>query len=274
MPQRLTTALAMVFLAIAFPGISPVASADSKQNRQTVVVGVENFAHRPIYWIDETGQYKGLMRDILDAYADWAGLQLEYRIFSTPELFDAFLDGKIHLKTPDNHAWQAERRQAVDISYSLPFIQMIDGVMVLSKNHGRNPAFLRRLGVIRGFTPVPFVKAIDAGRIEAIAVEDFEALFELLRGEKVDGIYASTSMARFYQFNLDKRLHAGLRPLDLGFDASLPHTGSSFHIASTTHPQLIQSFDRFLEQKRPLILSLFNRWDLPVSMHNNTRKGS
>ncbi|WP_430461443.1 substrate-binding periplasmic protein [Thalassolituus sp. LLYu03] len=208
-----------------------------------LVVGVENLDYQPIYYT-QNGQYQGFAHELLDAFAKASGHTLVYRPLPVRRLFSDFFTGAVDLKYPDNPMWSQDERTGKAVKYSDVTLVAVDGVMV--KTDRPKGQALKRLVIIRGFTPWVYQDAIKAGTISVQEVNDLESALRSVLLGRADGAYGNVVVAR------DKLKQIG-SPDALVFDRELPYANSDFMLSSIKAPEIIDEFNAFLKSQAATI---------------------
>lgn len=207
------------------------------------VVGVENEDYFPHYrYLD--GRYSGYGRDLLDAFAQWAGVTLQYRGMPVNRLFDALLSGEVDLKYPANPAWHRRQKDDVSVAYSQPVVTYVEGLMVPPQRRGAGLAAVKRISILRGFTPTGYEAQRNAGTVEFLAFDTTADVLRAALDDRSDAAYVERSVGEYILREVLKQ------PGALVFDTSVPSTRADFLLASTRHPELMRLFDRFLNAQR------------------------
>lgn len=217
---------------------------------RTYVVGVEALAFAPHYSLDEAGHYQGFARELLDAFAADSGVTLEYRPLPVAQLLPALQRGEVDFKYPDSPAWAPARKDDLALHYSQPVVDYVDGVLVAPDRQGQALAGIRRLSMVQGWTPRGYEERIAAGDIVPSYSGDLARMIRQALRKDTDGAYFNVVVATHYLHNIRAR------PGALVFDPQLPHRRGSFHLSGVRHPELIQRFDRFLQQQAPRVAEL------------------
>jgi len=207
-------------------------------NADNLIVGVESTQYFPQYQY-ENGEYTGYARELLDLFAKHNGHSLTYTALPVKRLLDAFLASEIDLKYPDNKYWAGDMKAPYAVKYSDPVVDYIDGTLVLPENVGKGVEELKRLGTLRGFTAFGYFPDIEAGTVKIRENSNLEALIKQVRNKRIDGVYFNVNVAYYYLLN-DQ---SSDKPV---FDASLPHTRSSYTLSSIKRPDVIKQFNAFL----------------------------
>lgn len=242
--MRLIAALLACLLGVAAP-----AAADDR----SLVVGVEELEYYPLYAMRD-GEYVGTARDILDAFAADKGYRLVYRPLPIKRLYAEALSGGVDLKFPDNPGWAADIKAGAKVEYSKPVIAFIDGVMVRPGQFGRDPAQIRTLGTVAGFTPYSWLDRVKAGAVTIKENPRMELLLRQAVVGHVDGAYASVAVASHV---LAGRLDM---PGALVFDPGLPHSRDHYHLSTATRPDVVAEFDAWLTANAARVKMIKDRY--------------
>lgn len=224
-----------------------------------LVVGVVNEPLYLPYSEIRNGEYVGFNRELLDLFAQQQGYTLEYRPYPIKRLYVALINHQIDLKYPDNPYWSADYKQGHDIHYSQPVLDYTDGVMVRPDriNHGIDA--LQRLGVVGGFTPLPYRDRVSRGQTQIIEVFDYEKLLRQTLAGQLDGAYSNVAVSNHYLAQVLKQ------PAGLVLHPHLPAVRSQRHLSSIQHPQVIDEFSAFLLEQQQQIRQLKQRYGLDQS---------
>ncbi|MBF0351674.1 MAG: transporter substrate-binding domain-containing protein [SAR324 cluster bacterium] len=201
--------------------------------------GVEDLQYFPLY-SSEGETYLGYASDLFNLFEKTEKLEMEIKPFPVKRLYDNFFAGKIDFKFPDHPNWQTDLRKDIQIIYSDPVIDYIDGCMVLPAKVGKGLSSIKVLGTVRGFTAWDYLDQIKSGSIKVSENNSFTGLLQQVIMGRVDCAYINITVAR-YQLNEILK-----KPGGAVFDPSLPHTSDSYKISSKKHPEVIEKFNKFL----------------------------
>lgn len=211
-----------------------VALAQPAAQNNTIVVGVENIMHLPYYGICDTG-YCGFGRDLLDAFAEDQGTEIQYRPLPIPRLHRALTTGLIDAKFPANPDWAQDTKKNAPVLYSDPIVLFTDGFLTLPA-HQNSPV---KIGTMRGFT-------IDLSVLGDAPIRLYEAnaeadLYNLLARGRVDAIYTNVDVMRAYL------RRENIAEDSILFRRDLPFQNSQYFLSTATKPLLMNAFNKWLE---------------------------
>lgn len=201
-------------------------------------VGVEAQDYAPFSYV-EKGEFKGLIRDVLDKFAQSKGYEFQYEAYPIPRLFRAYLEGKVDIKFPDHPYWATDDKKGHEIHYSEKGIPAINGVMTLAGDEEADPEELSRIGTVLGFTTPDLEKMADEKLIELYEVNKLHNLLKMLRKHHVRGIFFDANVARYYMNEQEAT--------DLQLNKKFPFTLFEYRLSSILHPTLTDEFDTFLK---------------------------
>lgn len=224
------------------------------EKERTYIVGVELLNYAPLWSIDNN-QYSGFSRELLDLFALKSGYRFSFRPLPINRLWFEFSSGKIDFKFPDNHAWRGALKSSVPIYYSKEVLSYIDGILVKKERLGMNSAQIKKVGIIRGFTPSSEILYSDTETLEATNIEQ---LFRLIQAGRIDGIYSNILVGQHllndHHYPSDFIVH----------DTTLPHSRGSYTLSSIQHPALINEFSAFLDHNQSEINQLKLKYNIPI----------
>ena len=223
--------------------------------QEEIRVGVELQPYQPYFHV-ENDEYRGYARDLLDAFAMAHGYRFVYTPLPVRRLLSDFLAGRVDLKFPDHPQWNAEQKAGHSILYSNAAAPYIDGVLLKPAHLGQSPQHIKLLGTQNGFTPWPYLADIRAGRIRLIQANQIESLLRMASNDRVDAVYLNPKVVAHQLGQM------GMAADSLVYDPTLPHVEDHYYLSSIRHPQLIEAFNRFLEERAELVGEIRRRHGL------------
>jgi polar amino acid transport system substrate-binding protein len=218
-------------------------------------IGVENLNYYPLASIDEKKEYSGFARELFDAFAAKKGHKITYIPLPIPRLWDTFLNNKLDAKYPDHTYWNADIKKAkgLNITYSLPVVKFTEGLMVLPAKKGQGMDKIKKIATVRGFTPFPYLDAVQKGLVTVSEHSDLDAAIQMGLNERVDGVYVNVAVALAV-------LHKENNDGKLIYDSSLPKSDNNYFLSSISHPELIKDFNEFLITEKATVDKLKERF--------------
>lgn len=229
-------------------------SAFSK-NKKIFTVGVEAITFLPYSEVNNN-KYQGIFKDILDDFAKKQNIQLSYKPLPISRLYSDFYNGYLDFKLPSNEYWQKDikEKRNLTIKYSNPIVNYIDGVMVKTDRLKKGIEKLKSLGIVSGFTPWEYLGRINKKQVYTRENPSINGLLQQGILNRVDGVYINIPVGEYYlREDLKKDNH-------LIFDKSLPHTKSSYHLASINHQKIIEEFNIYLKKHSSFVTSLKQKY--------------
>jgi polar amino acid transport system substrate-binding protein len=214
-------------------------------------IGVEELQYYPLHTSGKNNAFSGYARDVLDAFARQQGYTFRFVPLPINRLYVAFLTEKsVDFKYPDNPKWKSELRAGLKVTYSGPLVTSEEGALVLPKNRGRALHQIKSLGTVLGFTPWPYLPAIEQKTLALTVDSGLDGLLRHALAGHIDAVYANVDVANYV---LAEELKA---PGGLVFDRGLPHARSDFSLSSLRHAQVLIELDAFLRREQPLLRQL------------------
>lgn len=201
-------------------------------------IGVEITDYSPYYSLNQ-GDYDGEARALLDAFAAEQDLDLSYQPLPVPRLFLMFTRDQLDFKFPDNPLWSSSLKSGLTIHYSQPVFDVTEAVLTLADND--QP--VKTVGTIQGFTTPGISYQLTEGNLTIVEASSLEQLLLMLQSRRIDGIYFNTRVA-FYKAessspSIKLKVSEAFHPYHYGY-----------HLSSIRHPELINSFNQFLQRYR------------------------
>lgn len=250
MRQAITARVSRVLAPLLAVAMAGAAAADVAP-RKSYTIGVEDLQYYPLHTTSNDHAFGGFAREVLDMFAKEKGYAFRYVPLPVNRLYVAFLKERtLDFKYPDNPRWRQDLRGAARIRYSATLVASDEGAMVLPQNKGRALRQVKSLGTVLGFTPWPYLPAIDSKAIALSTSSGFEGLLRHALANHLDAVYINVDVANYL-------LAAELKtPGGLVFDPGLPHARSDFSLSTLRHADVLTEFDAFLRRERPLLQAL------------------
>ena len=218
------------------------------------IVGVENLDYLP-YYSGVKNEYKGLAKDLLDAFAEKQGITFKYKVIPVRRLFKALLDQSVDFKFPDNPYWQGEMKKGKNIVYSDAVVNTIDGIMVLPARKGMGVKKLKKIGTVMGFTPWEYKGDIDKGIIKLSENSNFSGLLTQVIKKRIDGAYINPVVAGYQLEKMNKKEQ-------LVFDSGLPYAKNDYQLSTIKQKDIIDAFNLFLKKNKALVDELKAKYSI------------
>jgi ABC-type amino acid transport substrate-binding protein len=235
---------------LALPALLLAGAA--RASEEALVVGVEDVDYDPIM-NGSDGRFSGYAFQLLELFARRQGLRFSYRPLPIKRMTPFLLDGQIDLCFPDNPNWRLDLKQGHELAYSEAFVPFQDMVFVKTEAVGRP---IKRLGVVRGFTPKRFQAQIDSGEIQLTEATAPANLVKMALAGRIDGVALAGAVGR-HQLRLLGQ-PAGLEP-DPAYHAKFE---MPYRLSSLRHPEVIAQFNDFLKAEATAIQALQKRFGL------------
>ncbi len=206
-------------------------------------VGVENIDYYPFYSVNSRGEYVGYARDVLDLFAKKKGFKFIYEARTLKKLNEQFIkERRFDFKFPDNKFWAKEVKDTVEVFYSSPICNFVDGVIVNKKDKDKDINYFKAagIGVVRGYSILGYENA----GIVISESPDIATLIERLKYGRISGAYFNVEVA-LNKVNGDKNLKN-----KFFFNQKIPFYKSSFDLSTFNHPEIIEDFNLFLSENR------------------------
>ncbi|ERP30926.1 substrate-binding periplasmic protein [Chitinivibrio alkaliphilus] len=214
--------------------------------RDTLTVGVQDFHCYLPYSAYDGMIFSGFERELLDLFATKKGYYFHYTAYPIKRLDRAFVAGNIDIRIPDNPYWAPEIKSEEQVLYSAPLVSYIDGVVVQQGRDTISLNSLDTLGVVRGFTPKPYLPSLSEETIYIHENSDISGLLKQVAQGRIDGAYINVAVAYHHMKQWD--------PEDrLVFAQNLPFVHSTRHLSTIHTPQIIDKFNTFLEENASAI---------------------
>jgi polar amino acid transport system substrate-binding protein len=221
-----------------------------KTNAQndTLLIGVEDVAYFPLY--DFTEDRNNHAKALLDEFAKHVGIKFSYIPLPIKRFGDWLEAGKIDFRYPDSPLWKNEGDSSIPLIYSQPAINLVSGTIILRKNQHWQEDNIKRLGTLLGFHPTFWQPEIKAGDVTLVQHPSTTVLVQQLLHGYVDALDLEPSVVHAQLRHLKKS------PQEAILAQNMRYQVYSYRLSTTKHPQVINQFDKFLENNPKLLKQL------------------
>ena len=203
-------------------------------------IGVESIEYLPFSNV-QNKQYSGFYRDLFDKFSADSGHQFTYRPLPIKRLAADFISGKVDFKLPDSELWGGDFKKGKSIVYSNPITQYTDGIMVRPENKGKLSESFSSISTLRGFTPFPFLKEIEQGKLKVNEANSLGSILKMVEMGRVSGAFVNVTVARHF---LEHTLSDQGK---LVYDDGLPKGISGVGISTISHGGVINEFNDWMK---------------------------
>ena len=227
---------------------------------ETLRVGIESHDYMPYFRAQPGQPVEGYAVELLQRFADDQKMTLHLLPRPLNRLHHDLLNSEnLDVIFPDNPQWSRELKGDRRMYYSHAAINVVDATLVLHERLGMGRAAVKRLGTVRGFTAQAWAEQVASGEVELLEANDIGGLIRMALRGRIDAVYANAEVVRL---QLQEMGEPGER---LMADPQLPLARTSFHLSTLEHPQLLERFNRFLEQHAGELAALRERYGLACS---------
>lgn len=213
---------------------------------------MEEVSYLPFYGIDSSGDFVGIVPDILKAFGKKSGIDFEFKPYPILRLSDNYQAGLLDFRYPDNPDWNSPDCELI---YSAPVMVVLDGIIVRNENAGRSIISYKRIGTIRGYTAPSLEVYLKYGDLRLIEVDTYESLVAMIVSGRLEAAYLSLAPA-FYTAE-----EKGFKNL-ITFDRNLPFDEADHCLSTFEHEDVIDRLDSFLKEERGLIEEIYRSWNV------------
>jgi polar amino acid transport system substrate-binding protein len=213
-------------------------------------IGIEDIEYYPHYGRKNASDdnYSGFARPLFDKFSNKNQLDFHYTPLPIKRLYNYFLNSQtVDFKYPDNPNWNIKNKQGHKVYYSDEITYYVDGTFIHQDQI--LPLDIVNLGVIRGFTPEPYLAQILADKIKVTEFSRSDHLLSALNHKRIDAAYMNVDVGKFQRSKSDFNLK-------VKFCSSLPLTKGSYYISTIKHPELLNKVNEFIRNNSDFIKEL------------------
>ena len=221
-------------------------------------IGTEDIEYYPHYGKKDSSDdgFSGFARPFFDKLSNAYELEFHYTPLPIKRLYNYFLNSNtVDFKYPDNPNWNIKNKQGHKVYYSDAITYYVDGTFI-HKDQSL-PLNIVYLGVIRGFTPEPYLAEILADKIKVIEYTRSDHLLSALNFKRIDAAYMNVDVAKFQRSKSDSNLNVKFCP-------SLPLTKGSYYLSTMKHPELLNQVNEFIRNNSDFIQELQLLYELTI----------
>ena len=222
-------------------------------DKSRFTIGVQQLEYLPYSHIKHN-EYRGVMRIILDKFAQEHGYRFVYEHFPINDLYRNLKTGRIDFKMPDHPNWAKHEKKGAEFIYSRKGIPAIDGVVTLNKNQHLTAPQLRSVGKISGFTLESLDRLKHRKEIKVYEGNSLKQLLGLLSQERINGVYCNAIVARHFGKNL--------LGTDFLTNRNLPFVEFEYRISTIRYKKVVEQFDVFLKRNKAWLDALYKEHDI------------
>lgn len=249
---RLKTPLQRCLLTMAL-----AASVFCAQARDVYTVVVQNIDYYPIYRAGPgTESYSGFVRELMDEFARHQGIRFQYRVRPIRRMTMEYLAGRYDFALPDNPQWDPAAKAGLTIHYSRPLLTFEDAVFVPKDQQNMPMEEMTDYGTIYGFTPWKFQALIASGQVELKTASKPVNLIRMAMAGRVIAFNLAVPVAEYHFRELGAEGRFVPAPM------LMPQVDSHYHLSTLKHPDLIQAFNRFLQEHQTRVDALLRHYGL------------
>jgi len=213
-------------------------------------IGTEDIEYYPHYGRKNSSddEFSGFARPFFDKFSKSYQIDFQYTPLPIKRLYNYFLNSKaLDFKYPDNPNWNIKNKQGHKIYYSDEITYYVDGTFIHQEQN--MPLNIEYLGVIRGFTPEPYLEQILANKVIVVEFTRSVHLLSALNLKRIDAAYMNVDVGKFQSSKSDLNLK-------VKFCSSLPLTKGSYYLSTIKYPELLNKVNEFIRNNSNYIKEL------------------
>lgn len=214
-------------------------------------VGTQNISYKPHYDF-HSPETDSFAEALLQLFAAQQKIQFNFVALPAKRLN---IEAEVDFIYPDNPLWRQVQQHQPELFFSQPAVRILGTTMVLAARKQLPLSQVKSIAVPRGFTPDHLLNIQASYGFILVETSDAESAVKMVLKGRVDAADVELNVANF----LLKKLN---QPGALVAGTALPFAPVGFHLSSTSQPELILAFDRFLQSHSKQIAELKQYYEL------------
>jgi len=215
---------------------------------QEFIIGVEDVSYYPLYEFKSNRNTH--TRELLDTFAASKGYKFTYLPLPIKRFETWLVEEKIDFKYPDNSRWYSNTKTTEKFTFSESTIKLVAGTSVLKSSLKKDKSEFKSIGTLLGFYPTHWIEKIKSGQVKLYEDVSTKILVQQLIAGHIDGIDMEPSVIQYYLKELGKPSDTSIIDRRYRFDVY------DFHFSTIKHPEIIEEFNAFLNNNKPLLEQL------------------
>lgn len=220
--------------------------------RKVYRIGVEDVDYLPLMSSRQDGSYQGVIVDILEGFAQEAGLTFQYIPLPITRFDTWYKQDDIDFRFPDHQVWQPDKKEG--LFFSVDVIEMKQQLVILRKNEQLRASQVSRIGTLYGFSLGHYWQVmVDDRKLNVISDPSMSVLVRMLFNESLQGLDLEIAVVKHYakQLNLD--------PDRLTYAKNIPTIPLHYRLSTKRHTQVLNQFNEYVTKHRATIDEISNR---------------
>ena len=229
--------------------------AHKEQVKKIFIVGVQSNNEFPLYHFDQKNGFQGIFHSFLNSFASESGIEFKYKTMHKKEMMQAFLNGEIDFKFPDNPLWSSAIKRSKKVIYSKPIHYYVEGMFTKKDKNFNNLEKIKSLGIVGEVVPWSLYHYLEARKMTITKSISCKLLIKELIDGDIDAAYCNYHVGNYYidKFGLNKQVE---------FAINLPNTDDYYYLSTITHQKILDKFNLWIEKNRDKIKKEYNKFNL------------
>lgn len=216
---------------------SLILSSHGSANEYHIAFPIQNFY--PHYQVDGKTK-KGLLVEVIQKFSNDEKLKIKIDSYPVSRYLEMFQNGEVDFVFPDNPKWQKAAGTG-KVTYSQTVMK---SKVVFFSHSSLEQNQVKTIATIKGYVVDHFQKKLDKKEITITPIHNVDSLLQFVQKKRSDVGY-------FHQDIIERRKKGELGTLTILQD--FPHTVFSYHLSTVKHPEIIETFNKWLENNKPWI---------------------
>lgn len=236
--------------------ILAIISFSTQAKEKVYLVGVENVNYYPLFDFSSNNKGKGsFTEDLLTAFFTHHNLSFKFIPLPIKRFDKWYIEHNIDFKFPDNFRWRNDLSNKLGIHFSEPVLKLLAGTYVTSENKALNRKDISSVATIAGFHPTLWIREISKGKVK---LQEEKSSLAIVRHLLANNASATNIDKSVIESNLKLLGREG----SIVLAENIYHEEFYYHFSSIRYPEIIDKFNVFMKENKPLINRLKTKYNI------------
>ncbi len=209
---------------------------------KSYIAAIPELSYFPYYEKTAAGEIRGFIPEMIRKFSRDTKLDIKMVVQPIKRYYHNLFERKIDFVIPDTENWTTDLKKGHPVVYSQSFLTTIDGLLVKTEKKDAGIEVIGKVGSPIGFTPWAIIDRVKSEKIRVSHNPSQKGLLlQVIKG-RIDAAFMCVSVGMYYTRKEINNNGA------LAFAYNMPYSRDKLKLSTIKHPDIIQQFDRWLEE--------------------------